>query len=276
MRLVPVLFALMLCAAAPAGTAAAAEPNPVVARVDGIEITLGDMFAAQAALDGRLRAAPLERIFEPLLERVIAAKLLAREAEKAGLDKMDDVARAVAGARERILQDAALRAHLETSVTDARIREEYAALTANKEGRLEIHARHILLDAEERAAELIAELNNGADFAALAREHSTGPSAPNGGDLGFFTSGAMVEAFSEAAFAMADGEYSKAPVQTQFGWHVIKVLERRTPPPPSYEEAAPAIQDELARAASDAYIKKLRSGAAVERFNPDGSPKDGG
>lgn len=274
MRLIPVLFALILSAAAP--PAAAQGPNPVVARVNGMEITLGDMFAAQAALEGRLRAAPLEQIFEPLLERVIVSKLLAREAEKAGLDKLDDVMRTLAGSRERILQDAALRAHLETAVTEADIREEYAALSANKEGRLEIHARHILLEEESRAKEIITELNSGADFAALAREHSTGPSAANGGNLGFFPRHAMVAPFAEAAFAMADGEHSRTPVETQFGWHVIKVLERRTPPPPPYEEAAPAIQEELARVVSDAYVQKLRGAAVIERFNLDGSPKDGG
>lgn len=270
-----VFSALIACAAAPAPSAAAG-PDPVVARVNGAEIRLSDMQTAQRAMSGELQGAPLERIYEPLLQNVIGAKLLAREAERAGLDKLEDVARAAVWARERVLRDAALRAHLETAVTEERIREQYAVLSADEEGRLEIRARHILLETEERAEELIAELDGGADFAELAREHSAGASAPNGGDLGFFPRGAMVEPFSDAAFAMADSEHSKTPVQTQFGWHVIKVLERRTPPPPPYEEAAPAIQESLIRAAGDEYVEQLMDGAVIERFNMDGSPLGGG
>jgi peptidyl-prolyl cis-trans isomerase C len=128
-----------------------------------------------------------------------------------------------------------------------------------------------LLETEEDAKAVIAELKGGADFAETAKAKSTGPSADNGGDLGFFTKGRMVPEFSEAAFAMKVGEVSSTPVQTQFGWHVIKVDDRRQAPPPSFEESVDQLRDEGARQIIAAELVSLREGLEIKTFNLDGS-----
>jgi peptidyl-prolyl cis-trans isomerase C len=124
---------------------------------------------------------------------------------------------------------------------------------------------------KEEADAVIKELQNGADFATLAQQRSTGPSASNGGDLGFFRRDQMVPAFADAAFALQPGQFTAEPVQTQFGWHVIKVFERRTVEP-TFEESEPQLRQEVAREIVTALVSDLHEGAKIERFNFDGTP----
>ena len=140
----------------------------------------------------------------------------------------------------------------------------------------EASARHILVDTEELCDELKTQIAGGADFAQLARDRSTGPSASNGGDLGFFSREQMVTPFSEAAFALKDGEVGPDPVKSQFGWHVIKVTGRRTQPPPAFEAVREQLRDRLTRDALEAHMAELRDATTVERFNPDGTPMEQG
>ena len=133
-------------------------------------------------------------------------------------------------------------------------------------------ARHILVEKEDDAKAIIAALDKGADFATLAKEKSTDPAKDNGGDLGFFSREDMVPEFADAAFKLQKGEYTKTPVHSQFGWHVIKVEDRRTAAPPSFEDSKQQLTNELAREVIGAKIKDLRSGAKIEMFALDGSP----
>jgi peptidyl-prolyl cis-trans isomerase C len=268
--------ALLMLAAAPAAAPAAAEDDPVVARVDGIDIHLSEVRTAHDALPEQYRQIPIEQMFDPLVDNLVGTKLLAREARRQNLHEMDDVKRALQRVEEQVLEGAALRAHLDDVITEEAVRARYDKMVADETSRMEIRARHILVETEETADALIEKLDGGADFAALARDESTGPSASNGGDLGFFNRSAMVEPFAEAAFAMADGEHSAEPVQTQFGWHVIKVEERRTAPAPAFEQAAPSIQEGMVREAGRAYMDDLRKAADIERFTIDGAPRDDG
>ena len=135
----------------------------------------------------------------------------------------------------------------------------------------EVKARHILVACEEDAKAIIEELKKGADFAKLAAEKSTGPSGTSGGDLGYFTADAMVPEFSEAAFALKPGEITEAPVQTQFGWHVIKVEDRRAVQPPSFEQMQPQLAQEMTREILTKAIEELRAGVDIKRYGPDGS-----
>src|SRR6185437_5838990 len=137
----------------------------------------------------------------------------------------------------------------------------------------EVKARHILLPTEAAAKEVIAQLDKGADFAALAKEKSTDPSKETGGELGYFTrDDGMVPEFADAAFKLKKGEYTKTPVHTQFGWHVIEVEDRREVKPPSFEESKPQLKEEAARAAVGSKLKELRGKAKIETFALDGSP----
>jgi peptidyl-prolyl cis-trans isomerase C len=180
---------------------------------------------------------------------------------------------ALAKARADVLRDAYLRRKIDEGTTAERLRARYDDLQ-DDEGfaEEEVHARHILVGSEDEAKTLITELAGGADFGALAGEHSVDPSArSNGGDLGFFRRGQMVPEFAEAAFALAPGQRTQEPVQTQFGWHVIEVLDRRMGMP-SFEETEPRLRQEVAREIVTALVGDLRDGAEIKRFNLDGSP----
>jgi peptidyl-prolyl cis-trans isomerase C len=265
------LGALALCL--PAHAQEAAPEDPVVAIVDGTEVHRSDVEAVARALPEQFRQVPLPQIYGMLLDRAIDFRLLANAAEEEELAADPDVQAALAKARADVLRDVYIRGKIDEGTTDARLRERYDALK-DDEGfaEEEVHARHILVGSEDEAKKVIADLEGGADFAALAGEHSVDPSArTNGGDLGFFRRGQMVPEFAEAAFALEAGKRTTEPVQTQFGWHVIEVVERRTGTP-SFEETEPRLRQEVAREIVTALVADLRDGAAIERFNLDGSP----
>jgi len=250
-----------------------APQNPVVAVVDGTQVHRSDVEAVARALPEQYREVPLPQIYGMLLERAIDFRLLANAAEDQDLAGEPDVQAALAKARADVLRDAYLRGKIDEGTTDERLRERYDDLK-DDEGfaQEEVHARHILVGSEDEAKEVIAELEGGADFAALAGEHSVDPSArSNGGDLGFFRRGQMVPEFAETAFALEPGNRTTEPVQTQFGWHVIEVLDRRTGAP-SFEETEPRLRQEVAREIVTALVAELREGAEIELFNLDGSP----
>jgi peptidyl-prolyl cis-trans isomerase C len=259
------------------GTVAAAEDeagkDPVVATVDGSEIRMSEVVSAHQQLPAQYRGMPLQMIYEPLLNSMIDSKLAAAEARRQGLHEDDTVKREIARVTDQILERQVVRRHIEEGLTEEALRTRYEEHLGDASGASQIRARHILVDSEDEAKRLIEEINGGADFAELAIKHSTGPSGPKGGDLGFFSQEEMVPEFAEAAFALGDGEVTQEPVQTQFGWHVIKTEERRTSEPPSFEESQDTLRQEMSQELGDSYMEELRSQAEIERFNPDGSPR---
>jgi len=247
--------------------------DPVVAVVDGTSVHRSDIEAVARSLPEQFRQAPVPQIYGMLLERAIDFRLLANAAEDQDLAGDPDVQAALAKAREDVLRDAYIRDRIDRGTTDERLRERYDDLT-DDEGfaQEEVHARHILVGSEDEAKEVIVQLEGGADFAALAGEHSVDPSVrSNAGDLGFFRRGQMVPEFAEAAFALEPGARTAEPVQTQFGWHVIEVLDRRAGAP-SFEETEPRLRQEVAREIVTALVAELREEAEIEVFNLDGSP----
>ena len=246
--------------------------NPVVATVDGTEIYRSDVEAVMRTLPEQMRQAPIDQLYPRLLDRVIDFKLLEVEAENSDLADDPELQPALAQARAAVLRDAMLRKKVEEGSTDEALKARYEEMkSAEGFSYEEVHARHILLASEDDAKAVIEELDGGADFEALAKEKSTGPSAPNGGDLGYFQKGAMVPEFGEAAFSMDVGSTSAEPVQTQFGFHVIKVEDKRQVEP-SFEETEPQIRQDVARDIVTALVEDLREGVEIERFNMDGSP----
>lgn len=255
-------------------TAALAQDadNPVVATVNGTEILRSDIEAVMRTLPDQMRQAPVEQLYPMLLDRSIDFKLLEVEAENSDLGDDPELQPALAQARAAVLRDAMLRKKVEEGSTEDALKARYEELKeADDFSYDEVHARHILLASEDDAKAVIEELEGGADFEALAKEKSTGPSGPQGGDLGYFKQGAMVPEFGEAAFSMDIGAMSSEPVKTQFGFHIIKVEDKRTVSP-TFEETEPQIRQEVARDIVTALVEGLRDGAAIERFNMDGSP----
>ena len=157
-------------------------------------------------------------------------------------------------------------------IKEEELRKVYDETIANQEGPLEVRASHILVDNDQEAADIIKALEGGAYFAELARERSTGPSGPRGGDLGYNVRSALVEPFANAAFALEPGDVGPEPVQTEFGWHVIKVIDKRRQPAPSFEESRAQIEQRLTRDLIAAHMAALRADSEVELFNIDGSP----
>jgi peptidyl-prolyl cis-trans isomerase C len=247
--------------------------DPVVAIVDGTELRRSEVEAVARALPEQYRQVPLPQIYAMLLDRAIDFRLLAKAAEAADLAGEPDVQSALAQARAGVLRDAFVRRKIQEGTTADKLRARYEDMK-DDEGftQEEVHARHILVGSEDEAKKVIAELAGGADFAALAGERSVDPSArSNGGDLGFFRRGQMVPEFAEAAYALQPGQRSQKPVQTQFGWHVIEVVERRMGTP-TFEETEPRLRQEVAREIVTALVADLRDDAEIERFNLDGSP----
>jgi peptidyl-prolyl cis-trans isomerase C len=268
-------FALAQTAPAPTSNATPiqAAPDPVVAKVDGKPILLSDLKDAVQNLPHNAQSLPPQTLYPMLLDQLIDGRALVAEARRSGLDKDPAVQREVAAAEEQALETAYLHKAITPMVTEAAVRARYDAEIAGKPGVEEVHARHILVPDEDTAKKVIAELNKGADFAALSKQYSKDPgAAEQGGDLGFFKKDEMVPEFADAAFALKDGQITQTPVHTQFGWHVIQVLGRRTDPPPSFEQASQELRQKMIQDDVQQVVAHARAGVQVEKFNLDGSP----
>jgi len=233
----------------------------VVATVGDTEITLGHMLALRAGLPQQYDQIPPEVLFKGVLDQLVQQTLLMHAHEGtpslAAQVQLENERRAILAAdvADDVLNDA---------LTDAALQEAFEARYADADPETEYKAAHILVETEEEAQKLIEEIEGGANFAALAQEHSTGPSGPSGGDLGWFGDGVMVPAFFDAVAALGEGGVS-APLQTQFGWHVIQLKETRVKERPALDEVRDELTGELRQAAFDAYIAELEAESSVAR-----------
>lgn len=275
-RLLPAL-AIALLAGAPAPLRAQPAPapaaDPVVARVDGTEIHLSDVSEAAQALPAQYRALPQSVLFPLLTDQLIDRAAVTAMARRQGFDKDPAVARQMARAADQALETAVMQRDIAPAVTEEALRARYDRDIAGKPGEPEVHARHILVATEAEARQIIEELRKGGDFAAIAKARSKDPGAAQGGDLGFFKEGDMVPEFAAAAFALQPGQISEKPVKTQFGWHVIKVEERRNAPAPTFEEARDDLRQAVIQEEMQKVLATAREGLRIERFNADGSPR---
>ena len=247
--------------------------DPVVATVAGDDIHLSEVIDTKSQLPQQYQSMPIEAMFPALVERLIDMQLVAREARADGLADDPDVRRELARIENQIISRVFLARHIDAMITEQAVQvlydEHLAALPPDQE----ISARHILLVTEEDALAVIASLQGGGDFIELAAEKSIGPSADRGGDIGYFGRGDVVPEFADAAFAIEPGQISETPVQSEFGWHVIKVDDRRAIAPPSLEEMREQFVSEISQRLIAELIGELRDTATIERFNMDGSPK---
>ena len=247
-------------------------PNTVVARVDGTELHLADVEAAQQNLPPQAQKLPLEQIYPMLLDRLVDGALITEAGRKEHLEQDSELQVRLKRYEDRLIQEAYLNQAIKAAETEGQLKARYQSFAKDKAGQEEVHAQHILVKTEDEAKSIIAELDKGADFGELAKKYSTDPSARSGGDLGYFGHDDMVPAFADTAFALAKGQYSNTPVKTEFGWHVIKVEDRRAGKPPSFEEAREQLSRDLAHEIIDAKLQELRSAAKIEEFGLDGKP----
>jgi peptidyl-prolyl cis-trans isomerase C len=262
---------LAIAQTSPAPAPAAADP--VIAKVNGQPILLSDLKTAAESLPQNAQSLPPQTLYPMLLDQLIDGRALVTEARKTGLDKDPAVQRQEAAADDQVLESAFLHKEIGPLVTEAAVRARYDSDIAGKPGVEEVHARHILVPDEATAKQIIAELNKGGDFAALSKKYSKDPgAAQQGGDLGFFKKDEMVPEFADAAFALQPGQITQTPVHTQFGWHVIQVMERRTDPPPSFEQAGQELRQKMIQEAVQKEVARARAQVQVVKFNLDGSP----
>ena len=261
-------------AVAQTGTAPAeaAKDEVVIARVNGENVYRSDYEEAFAQLPPQAQQMGSDVIYPLLLDRLVDEKLIGIAADKAISADDAEVAKQMAALRKRIVMQVYFQREIEAKLTDEVLQQRYEQWKEANPPASEVHARHILLETEEKAKEVLAEVQGGKDFAEAAKEHSTGPSGPNGGDLGFFTHDQMVTPFADAAFAMEPGTVSEAPVKTDFGWHVIKVEERRDQPQPGFDEMRGQLAEQATQEIATEMLAALREGAEVETFDIDGNP----
>lgn len=244
------------------------EAPTVVGTLNGQPITDRDIDMTLADLQDQLGQVPAENQRAAALSALIDIRALAAKAEETGLDETEDFKNRLAFLRDRALHNAYFREEVVDKVSDEDVRARYDKEVAATPPENEVRARHILLKTEEEAKAVIAELDAGAKFEDVAKEKSTGPTGPNGGDLGYFTRGRMVPEFEEAAFALDVGSYTEEPVETQFGWHVIKLEDKRQVQPPSFAEVEGQIRGVLLRERYFELLSQLREEADVEITDP--------
>ena len=220
-------------------------------------------------LPENVRNQPIDVYYNSVIDDIVDTKLTANAAIESGLAENPLLKEIAERAYDRVIAEAWLNDALNQRITDDMINQSYNDLVADTESRTETRARHILLDSKDAADAAIKRLDAGEDFTALAKELSTGPSGPNGGELGYFRRGAMVPSFELASFAMEIGTYSKEPVQTQFGWHVIKVEDRRVADAPALADVRDQLRSSISVKIAGSIIAELRSQAEITRLSLD-------
>jgi peptidyl-prolyl cis-trans isomerase C len=252
-------------------SASRAQDDPVIARVNGIDIHQSDLAVADEEVGSGMPAMAPEQKREYLITYLTDVILLAQAAEQQKLGDRPDVKRQLTFARNKVLMEAVLQNAAKAAQTDAEMHKVYDEAVKEMGKELEVHARHILVETEPEAKAIEAELKKGADFVQLAKEKSKDPGAANGGDLGYFTKDQMVPEFAEAAFKLDKGQISD-PVHTQFGWHIIKVEDKRIKPTPSFDEVKPQVQNYIAHRAQAQLVDSLRKTAQIERLDQPKGP----
>ena len=244
----------------------------IVATVDGKPIFLSEIIGMAQRLPEQYRKMSLEAVYPSLLTRAIDSKLVTLEGRRAGFSKDPDVKKRLLDVEDQIISEIFLTKTIGSQVTEEALQKIYSETKSEMASGDQIKARHILLDNEEKAAEIIRKLKAGEEFAKLASEYSTGPSAASGGDLGWFGEGQMVPEFSKAAFALNPGDIVTKPVKTQFGWHIILVEDRKVSAPPSFDEAKEQLASTMSQKLLKELIETLRTKAKIVRFQADGTP----
>ncbi len=255
--------------AAPAPTAAP-DPAKIIATIDGKPISEADLALALASVDQQYAQLPPEQRRAAAFMAILEIRLLAAQALEEGLNKDADFQRRMAFLEQRALHSELIDKDVGEKITDAEIRARYDKQMADTPPVNEIKARHILVKTKEEAAAIIKELDGGGDFVKLANEKTSDPSGKTtGGDLGYFAPGQMVPEFEKAALALDVGAYTKEPVQSQFGWHVIKVEDKRAQQPPAFEQVKEEVRSMVFREKYFALVTELRTAAKVDVSDPE-------
>src|SRR3954470_14169004 len=258
-----------------AGPGRAAD-DPVLAKVNGSDIKKSDVALAEEELGPSLAQMDPATKDDNVLSFLIDMRIVAKAAEDKKVADGEEFKKRLTFARNRLLMDSLLAQEGKAATNDDAMKKVYEEASKQITGEQEVRARHILVETEDEAKAVKAELDKGADFAELAKKKSKDPGSADGGDLGFFTKEQMVPEFSAVAFVLEPGKISD-PVKSQFGWHIIKVEEKRNRKAPDFEQVKSQIETYVTRKAQADYVAKLRAEAKVERLDQpaaDAKPAD--
>lgn len=256
-------------AEAPAAAPAPVDPATVIATINGEPITEADLGLAEQAFGEQIAKLPPDDRRKAVLDVLVDLKLMAAAATADGLDKTDAFQRQLALLRAQALRSEFFRVEIDGKTTDEAVKKRYDEEIAKVTPPEEVKAAHILVETEDEAKAIIKELDAGGDFAKLAQEKSKDPgSAKMGGELGYFTQGKMVKEFEDAAFKLDVGKYTETPVKTQYGYHIIKVEDKRKQPLPSYDQVKDQVRQMVLRDTFVAEVAQLRKDNKVEILDP--------
>jgi peptidyl-prolyl cis-trans isomerase C len=252
-------------------TAHAQDDNiaKVVATIDGEDISLNLVIAMMRQLPPQYRDQPFDVLYDPVLDDIIDTRLAAREAKRSGVADDPLIQELAQRAYDRVMAEAWISINIQQQITDDMVDARYAELINDTSAREEISARHILVDSMDAAKDIIRRLNDGEDFATLAKALSTGPSAPNGGNLGYFKRGDMVPSFSDAAFDLDVSKYTDTPVRSDYGWHVIMVEDKRTIDLPPLENIRGQLIEIMTAEQATMQADNLYQKAKIRRLGLD-------
>ncbi len=259
--------------ATPSAVVPGSDADPVVARVNGQILHRSDIELALRAAPPQVQQQSVQQVYPQLLTSMVNGILLAQAGRKAKVDSNPAVKQQITAADTEIIADAYVASIARGQITEAKLREAYNNYAKEAPKQEEVNARHILVPTEQEAKDIIEQLKKGADFATLAKDKTTDPSGKtNGGDLGYFTQADMVPEFAKAAFALKKGEYTQTPVKTQFGYHVILLVDRRAGKAGTYEQVAPQIAQQMTQQIIAVKLQELKSQAKVDLYDPNGNP----
>jgi peptidyl-prolyl cis-trans isomerase C len=251
---------------APISTSWAQDSDPVVARVNGVDIHDSDVAFAEEEVGSNIPNMPPQQKRDYLINYLVDLVVLSQAAEQKKLADRPDVKHRLMFDHNRLLMEALLQDAGKAALSDEAEHQVYDEAVKQVKGEEEVHARHILVPTEDEAKAILAQLKGGADFATLAKEKSKDPGAADGGDLGYFTKEQMVPEFADVAFKLDKGQLSD-PVKTQFGWHIIKVEDKRTKPTPTFDQVKGQIENYVAHRAQAQMVENLRKSATIERLD---------
>jgi peptidyl-prolyl cis-trans isomerase C len=253
-------------------TPAASANDQVVARVNGVDIRQSDIALAEEDMGAEMQQMPPDQKRDQLIAYLADIIMVSQAAEQKKLGESDEFKRRLAMLRNKVLMGLALQDEVKSALTDEAFRKVYDEAVKGLTPQEEVRARHILVENEEEAKLIAEQLKGGADFAVLAKEKSKDPGAAEGGDLGYFGREQMVPEFAEVAFKMYPGQVSN-PVKTQFGWHIIKLEDKRQRPVPEFDKVKDQIESFLTRKTQTEYVAKLRQNAKIERLDKPADAK---
>ncbi len=271
--LIVLLAAPVAALAQPAESGKTAGSDPVLARVDGHEVRGSEVMALIRRLPQQTQEVPMEKLVPAMVDTLINTQLIQEAAVKEHLENDPEVKKRLVTAENEIVRQVYIERLVAKDMTETKLHAAYEEYIKSVPPREEIDARHILVKTEAEAKQIVGQLERGADFNKLAKEKSIDPAGKDsGGDLGWFTKDQMVPEFANAAFALKKGQFTKTPVKTRFGWHIIKLVDRRAAPPPTFDEVKRQLAMTVQGEVIGEKVKELRSHAKIEMLGADGKP----